>query len=127
MDLASCPFGHFPSCHGGGGLAAQHLFGARTGSSMVLIGLLKILIAVALGPSLLAAFAAFPSTVLGVLLAVSGVELASCCRDQRDKEGFAIMLIGAGTVLKLGTGVGFVAAVAAAATFRLSRPPATLT
>ena len=27
MDASSCWFGHFPSCHGCGGLAAQHLYG----------------------------------------------------------------------------------------------------
>ena len=75
-----------------------------------------------LGPSLLAVFEAFPATVLGVLLAVSGVELATCCRDMADKADFAVMLIGAGCVLKLGTGVGFLAAAAAALAFRLSLP-----
>ena len=45
---------------------------------MALIGLLKMGVALALGPSLLLAFEAFPNTVLGVLLAVSGVELATC-------------------------------------------------
>ena len=64
MDLSSCWFGHFPSCHGCGGLAAQHLFGARTGSSMVFIGLLKMGLAVLFGPSLLAALETFPSAVL---------------------------------------------------------------
>ena len=101
MDLSSCAFGHFPSCHGCGGLAAQHLFGARTGSSMVFIGLVKMGVALALGPSLLSAFEAFPSSVLGVLLAVSGVELATCCRDVTAKTDVAVLLVGAGCVLKL--------------------------
>mmetsp|Transcript_13596 Transcript_13596/g.40129 ORF Transcript_13596/g.40129 Transcript_13596/m.40129 type:complete len:274 (-) Transcript_13596:991-1812(-) len=85
-NLSTAAVGHFPSCHGCGGLAGQHQFGARTGSSMALLGLCKMGLAVALGPApLLRAFAAFPPAVLGVLLAVGGVELAACaaplCRD----------------------------------------------
>jgi len=33
--------------------------------------------------------------VLGVLLGVSGIELAVCCRDMREKADFAVMLVGA--------------------------------
>lgn len=124
MDLSTCWFGHFPSCHGCGGLAGQHLFGARTGSSMVFIGLVKMFLALLFGPSLLEALEAFPSAVLGVLLAVSGVELATCCRDMQQKADFAVMLIGAGCVLKLGTGIAFLAAIAAAAAFRATHPAA---
>jgi hypothetical protein len=123
MNLSCCLWGAFPSCHGCGGLAAQHAFGARTGSSLAMIGLCKALTAVALGPSLLAAFEAFPSSVLGVLLAVSGVELAACCRDMRTKPEAAVMLVGAGCGLQLGTGIGFLAAAAAAAAFWCSAPP----
>lgn len=118
MNLSSAWLGHFPSCHGCGGLAAQHLFGARTGSSMVLMGLVKMGLAVAFGPSLLRALEVFPTSVLGVLLALSGVELAVCCRDMDSKPDFALMLVGAGCVLKLGTGVAFCVAVATAAAFR---------
>jgi len=122
MDASSCWFGHFPSCHGCGGLAAQHLYGARTGSSMALMGLVKMTLALLFGPSLLPAFEAFPATVLGVLLGVSGIELAACCRDMTEKADFAVMLVGAGCVIKLGTGVGFLAACATALAFRFTYP-----
>jgi len=104
MNLSSGWLGHFPSCHGCGGLAAQHLFGARSGSSMVLMGFAKMTLAVVLGPSLAEAMAAFPNSVLGVLLALSGVELASACRDMTERRDAAIMLIGGGLVLHVGTG-----------------------
>ena len=121
MNAASAAFGHFPSCHGCGGLAGQHLFGARTGSSMVLIGGVKVLLSVLLGPSLLNALSAFPKSALGVLLAVSGVELAVSIRDQKDKSDVAIALIGAGVVLQAGTGIGFLVSLAAAAAFDLQK------
>jgi len=118
MNVASGWLGHFPSCHGCGGLAAQHLFGARTGSSMVLMGLVKMGLAVWLGPRLLDALTLFPNSVLGVLLALSGVELAVACRDMRAKADAAVMLIGGGLVLRLGTGPAFVLSLLAASAMR---------
>jgi len=48
MNLISVPFGGFPMCHGAGGLAAQYRFGARTGWSNIISGL--ILLPIALYP-----------------------------------------------------------------------------
>ena len=121
MDFASCWFGHFPSCHGCGGLAGQHLFGARTGSSMALMGLLKMSLALLFGPSLLAALEAFPKGVVGVLLSVSGIELAVPCRDMSGRRDMAVMLLGAGLVLSpAGTGIAFLASLCAAVVLRLT-------
>lgn len=40
MNLVSVPFGGFPMCHGAGGLAAQYRFGARTGGSNIITGII---------------------------------------------------------------------------------------
>jgi len=45
MNLTSVPFGGFPMCHGAGGLAAQYRFGARTGGSNIISGLILLPIA----------------------------------------------------------------------------------
>ena len=45
---------------------------------------------------------------------VSGIELAACCRDQSDKHAFVVMLVGAGLVLKVGTGIAFLGALVSA-------------
>ncbi len=45
MSLAASPFGGFPMCHGAGGLAAQYRFGARTGGSNIISGVILLLIA----------------------------------------------------------------------------------
>lgn len=118
MNLSTSWLGHYPSCHGCGGLAAQHLFGARSGSSMVLMGAIKMLVAVLLGPGLVHGLEAFPNAILGVLLALSGVELAATCRDVAERHDAAVMLIGAGSVLQLGTGPAFVVSVVAAVALR---------
>mmetsp|Transcript_25897 Transcript_25897/g.42783 ORF Transcript_25897/g.42783 Transcript_25897/m.42783 type:complete len:138 (+) Transcript_25897:1-414(+) len=118
MNLSTCCFGHFPSCHGCGGLAGQHHFGARSGSSMVFIGLLKMVLAVIVGPSMLHALETFPSVVLGVLLAVSGIELATSCADIRCKADLAVALAEAGIVIRYGTGQAFIVSLAISALLR---------
>ncbi len=107
MNLVACPFGAMPMCHGAGGLAAQYRFGARTGGSVVLLGAVKIILAVVLGGSLLLWLHAYPKSVLGVLLLFSGLELGLVCRDQTARIDFFVMLITAGACSAINTGVGF--------------------
>jgi hypothetical protein len=66
-----------PNCHGAGGLAGQHLLGARHGASMVFLGMTKMVVAVFFGMSALTVFDSFPKAVLGVMLAIAGQELAT--------------------------------------------------
>ncbi len=80
MNLISCPFGGMPVCHGSGGLAAQHLAGARSGISMVILGAAKLAAGLLLGVAALAWMQAFPSSVLAVFLLFAGVALAKASR-----------------------------------------------
>ena len=107
MNLICCPFGGMPMCHGSGGLAAQYRFGARTGGSMVMLGLAKMILAVAFGGSLLVWLQHYPESVLGVLLLFSGLELALVCRDQGASLDFFVMIVTAGAGLAVNTAVGF--------------------
>ncbi|MEE8417180.1 MAG: putative sulfate/molybdate transporter [candidate division Zixibacteria bacterium] len=115
MNLISCPLGGMPMCHGSGGLAAQYRFGARTGGSVVFLGLGKMLLAVAFGSSLLTIISVYPASVLGVLLAFSGYELAIVCRDQTALSRILIMVLTAGVCIAVniavGTIVGFILAL----------------
>jgi hypothetical protein len=65
-----------PNCHGAGGLAGQHKFGARHGASVIFLGLNKMILATVMGGVLLPFLEAIPSSVLGVMLAIAGHELA---------------------------------------------------
>jgi len=77
-NLLFVPFGALPMCHGAGGLAAHHRFGARTGLAPVLLG--AGLLMVALIPGGLLVITAIPKAGLGALLLVASVELASSKR-----------------------------------------------
>jgi MFS superfamily sulfate permease-like transporter len=69
--------GAMPNCHGAGGLAGQYKFGARHGSSVVFLGSCKVLLAVLFGKYILTFLEHIPSAILGVMLVISGQELAS--------------------------------------------------
>lgn len=107
MNLLACPFGAMPMCHGTGGLAAQYRFGARTGGSVIMLGIVKIALALLLGSSLLVWLQAYPQSVLGVLLVYSGLELALVCRDQTKKHDFLVMILTAGLCIAVSTAIGF--------------------
>ncbi|KAL8636843.1 MAG: hypothetical protein Q9226_009199, partial [Calogaya cf. arnoldii] len=44
MNLIGCWFGSMPVCHGSGGLAAQSRFGARSGASIIFLGVIKLVL-----------------------------------------------------------------------------------
>ena len=109
MNLAAGWFGAMPMCHGAGGLAGQYRFGARTNASIMFLGGVKIVLAVLLGGSLLNILHVYPKSILGVLLGISGLELALVARDQTERSAATVMLATAGAVLALGsTATGFV-------------------
>ena len=73
-NLFLVPLGALPMCHGAGGVAAHHRFGARTGMAPVLLG--TALLMVAFLPGGFSFIAAIPVAGLGALLLVAAVELA---------------------------------------------------
>lgn len=71
MNLVALPFGALPMCHGSGGIAGKYAFGARTAGANVLLGVGYIAIAlVAVG-----LVAAYPVSMLGVILVLIGLQL----------------------------------------------------
>ncbi|MDH5174369.1 MAG: putative sulfate/molybdate transporter [Elusimicrobiota bacterium] len=73
MNLTAVPFGGFPMCHGAGGLAAQYRFGARTGGSNIISGLILLPIALFLASPEFVAI--IPFGVFGALLVFVAIEL----------------------------------------------------
>lgn len=68
MNLTGPLLGGVPACHGCGGLAGHHAFGARTGGSVIIYGCLYVTVALLFGPGVPSICAAFPMPVLGVIL-----------------------------------------------------------
>lgn len=91
INLVGCWFGAMPACHGSGGLAGQYRFGARSGSSIIILGLVKFLLGIVAfwnSEAIVAVLAGIPKSLLGVLVLAAGVELAkvgeSVNTDARD-------------------------------------------
>jgi MFS superfamily sulfate permease-like transporter len=113
MNLFSACVGGVPMCHGAGGLAGHVQFGARTGGALVMLGLVLLAIATFLSGSVAILLRLFPPAVLGVILFLTGAQLAlGACDIPKDKgERFVLMVTGALAVWNVGIAfvVGLVA------------------
>jgi len=107
LNVLLCPFGAMPMCHGAGGLAAHYRFGARTGGCAIILGTANIVLALLFGSSLLALLSHYPLSVLGVLLAFAGVELALVCREEKVLKDVVAMVLGAVACVVTNFAVGF--------------------
>jgi MFS superfamily sulfate permease-like transporter len=144
MNLIGCWFGAMPACHGSGGLAAQYRFGARSGASVIFLGLLKVILGLAFGNSLTGLLQKFPLAFLTVMIIAAGLELASVgeslnterardlakednlgpsprtLSDEDKKRRWTVMMITAGTLVAFkNDGIGFVAGLVCHASFAL--------
>lgn len=74
LNLALAPLGAMPMCHGAGGVAAHHRFGARGIGAPLLLAAL-CLVGAAAGPAVIAVLARIPDAVIGALLAFAALDL----------------------------------------------------
>jgi Molybdate transporter of MFS superfamily len=112
MNLVSAGLGGVAVCHGAGGMAGHVRFGARTGGALVLLGLVLLLIGLFLADSAATLLRLFPPAVLGAILALGGLELASgvAPRDGPRSDWY-VMLLTAGVGM-WNMGAGFLAGLA---------------
>ena len=75
-NLVSGLLGGFPMCHGAGGLAAHHRFGARTGGATMMIGVVLLATGLWFGDAALALLRVVPEASLGALLFYGAADLA---------------------------------------------------
>ena len=87
MNLIVPFFGGMPLCHGAGGLAGQYYFGARTGGTNVIEGVIEILLGLFLASSIADLFSVFPIAIIGAMMFLVGIELTKFARGMRlDKD-----------------------------------------
>jgi MFS superfamily sulfate permease-like transporter len=112
MNVVLPFFGGMPLCHGAGGLAGQYYFGARTGGTNLIEGLIEVCLGLFLAGSIAAIFAAFPLAIVGAMMLLVGIELVKFCRDLRfTRELVPVAATVAGSLV-LNMAVGFVAGMA---------------
>lgn len=84
MNLVSPFFSGVPVCHGSGGLAGHHRFGARTGGSVLIYGGLLLTLGLFFSGAIFEVVKVFPFPLLGVLLLFEGFALAKLVLKVRD-------------------------------------------
>jgi len=75
MNTAASFLGGMPMCHGAGGLAGQYYFGARTGGTPIMEGLIEVAIGLFLSRSIADLMAAFPMPLIAGMMLLVGIEL----------------------------------------------------
>lgn len=95
MNIFTPFLGGIPLCHGSGGLASQYAFGARTGGSMILEGLLEIFLGLFLSDTLFLIFNTFPQAILGAMLLYTAFLLAKISFKEYSLKTIPIVIISA--------------------------------
>lgn len=103
--------GGMPLCHGAGGLASRYRFGARTGGSNLMIGVIFIAAALFFGPHLVTVVSLLPLAVLGVLLVFAGAQLGLAGLDLVDRGELFVVLLIVGITLASNLAAGFLVGV----------------
>jgi xanthine/uracil/vitamin C permease (AzgA family) len=83
MNVIAPFFAGMPLCHGAGGLAGQYYFGARTGGTNIIEGLIEIGMGLFFATSIAGLFIVFPTAIIGAMMFLVGIELTKFARDIR--------------------------------------------
>ena len=94
MNIISPFFSGIPVCHGSGGMAGHHSFGARTGGSVLIYGAFFLILGLFFSHSFDQIVKIFPMQILGVILFFEAITLVFLVRDiQTKKSDFYIALV----------------------------------
>jgi len=119
INIFSFLFGGIPVCHGAGGMAGHVRFGAKTGGALVMLGTILLILGLFFGHSVTIIFGMIPRAVLGVILFLAGMELASIVWDiGTDKKDIYVLLLTAGLSI-FNIGIGFVSGLALYYAFKI--------
>ena len=114
LNVFGASVGGIPMCHGAGGMAGHVAFGARTGGATIILGVFLLLLALFFSSSIGTLFNVLPKAVLGVILFITGAQLAlGSCDFSKDKaERFVTLITAAFCIWNVG--IGFLAGLVGA-------------
>ncbi|MFX0024262.1 MAG: putative sulfate/molybdate transporter [Candidatus Hermodarchaeota archaeon] len=107
MNLINPFFVGMPLCHGSGGLMSQYAFGARTGGSMILEGIMELILGLFFSKALLEIFENFPMAILGAMLIYTAFLLGKIALKDFNLKSFSIILISAIICYLVNIAIGF--------------------
>ena len=94
-------------CHGSGGLMAQYAFGARTGGSMILEGIMELFLGLFFSETLFILFTEFPIAILGAMLIYTAFLLGKIAFRDFNIKSFPIILTSAIISYLFNIAIGF--------------------
>ena len=113
MNLLSAAAGGVPMCHGAGGMAGHVRFGARTGGAVVILGVVLLAMALFLSSSVATLLRLFPPPALGVILFLTGAQLALGACDISNDKGERFVTVVTGALAIWNVGIAFVVGIIA--------------
>jgi MFS superfamily sulfate permease-like transporter len=114
MNLMSAALGGVPMCHGAGGMAGHVAFGARTGGAPIILGTVLLCLALFFSASIHALFDVFARPVLGVILFLTGAQLALGSCDFSTSKGERFITLVTTAFAMWNVGLAFIVGVALA-------------
>ncbi len=121
-NLVTGIVGGIPMCHGAGGLAAHYRFGARTGGSNIIIGLIFMIIAILFGSLGITLLTSLPNAIFGILLVFAGLELATLIKDIRERNDlFVVVLIASVAIVSTNMSIAFAVGIAVSLLIRIAK------
>jgi MFS superfamily sulfate permease-like transporter len=112
VNIFSGTVGGVPMCHGAGGMAAHVAFGARTGGAVVILGSVLLALALFFSNSVDILFQLFPPAVLGVVLFLTGVQLALASSVLPSARGDRVVVLVCAALCTWNVAAGFVVGIA---------------
>ena len=112
MNMFGPLVGGVPMCHGAGGMAGHVRFGARTGGAPIILGAVLVVVALFFSGSVETIFKVFPEPVLGVILFLTGTQLAlgpiaALGKEDREGDRFVVLATAAFAVWNIGAAFVF--------------------
>ncbi len=108
MNLGSAVVGGVPMCHGAGGMAGHVAFGARTGGAPIILGVILLGLAFFLSGSIQTIFALIAQPVLGVILFLTGAQLALGSCDFSKNKGKRFITLATAAFALWNVGLAFI-------------------
>lgn len=112
-NLLAAPLAGMPLCHGAGGVAAHHRYGARTWRAPALLALLLLGLGLGWGEPAAMVLARVPDAALGALLLVPALDLVRAARPLEFAHRERAVVAAGAALAFWSPGIGFLAACAA--------------
>ena len=93
MNLINPFLGGIPVCHGSGGIVGHYTFGARTGGSVIMYGILYIVLGLFCSQNFDQVLQIFPLSILGTILVFEGFALSKLIKKTFNRQDLIIALV----------------------------------